>query len=71
MGHVDPECSEAMVVNNAIEEIMYLTTRYSNEEDDKRVNQLNINSSTKISSPLDLVSYFQNYVINRNGPWHT
>ena len=26
-----------------------------------------INSSTKISSPLDLVSYFQNYLISRNG----
>ena len=36
-GHVDPECTEAMIVNNAIEEIMYLTTRCSNEEDDKRV----------------------------------
>ncbi|XP_071790852.1 neuronal acetylcholine receptor subunit alpha-3-like isoform X1 [Asterias amurensis] len=35
-GHVDPECTEAMIVNNAIEEIMYLTTRCSNEEDDKR-----------------------------------
>ena len=32
---------------------------------------LEMNSSTKISSPLDLVSYFQNYLINRNGPWHT
>ena len=28
-----------------------------------------LNSSTKISSPLDLVSYFQNYLINRNVSW--
>ena len=31
----------------------------------------NINSSTKISSHLDLVSYFLFFLINRNGSWHT
>ena len=31
--------------------------------------KIHINSSTKISSPLDLFSYFQNDLINRNGSW--
>ncbi|XP_022103887.1 neuronal acetylcholine receptor subunit alpha-4-like [Acanthaster planci] len=34
--HVGTKCPEAMVVNNAIEEIMYLTSQCANEEDDKR-----------------------------------